>query len=258
MFLNLNEEDLNKNIYRIISLSRLKELFKTGQNVLVKPHKWDDPFENFILRSKVRLPTGEIVKYNFHNLLYGQCWSLHQASDAMWRIYSPKCDGIRIRTTVRKLAESFFDSQKQLREAKCAIGKVRYLKEDDLLKYANNTFDDYGISAPQLFGSLLVKRPAFRHEKEIRLVYCSVDDNEIINDTFSYPIDPHSLITQIMIDPRLEQEKAKELKEHVQRSTQFKGDIKRSMLYSFKNDMIIDAISIDIATGKQIPIDHKT
>ena len=253
MFINLKEADLNREIYRIISLSRLEELFKTGRNVLVKPHKWEDPFENFILRSKIRLPTGEIVEYNFHNWLYGQCWSFHKASDAMWRIYSPKSDGVRIRTTVRKLAESFFESQKPMHEFKCAIGKVLYLKEKELTNYANDIFDDYGITVSNLFSSLLVKRPAFSHENEVRLLYCSIDDNESNSDKFSYAIEPHSLITQIMIDPRLDQKKANSLKNYIKNKTKFQGDIKRSLLYSFKNDMILDAKKIDIATGNKIP-----
>jgi hypothetical protein len=252
LFLNLKEADLNKKIYRIISLSRLEELFETRRNVLVKPHKWEDPFENFILRSKVKLPTGEIIEYNFHNWLYGQCWSFHKASDAMWRIYSPKSDGVRIRTTLKKLAESFFQSQKTKHEFKCAIGKVLYLKEKELKDYANNTFDDYGITLKNLFSGLLVKRPAFKHENEVRLLYCSIDDNEPNSDIFSYVIEPHSLITQIMIDPRLDQKKANSLKNHIKNKTKFKGDIRRSLLYSFKNDMILDAKKIDIATENKI------
>jgi len=249
LFINFEKENLDKEIYRIISLPRLEELFKTSRNVLVKPYKWEDPFENFILKSKVRMPSGEIVEYNYHDWLYGQCWSFHKASDAMWRIYSPNSEGIRIRTTLRKLAQSFFLSQRPMHEFKCTIGKVVYLKQKDLINYANDIFDDYGITVENLFKSLLAKRPAFKHEREVRLLYCSIDDKEKMNDTFSYTVDPHSLVTQIMIDPRLRAKEAEELKKYIKKKTQFKGSIKRSLLYSFKNDLIINAKEIDISTG---------
>ena len=252
MFINFEEDELDKEVYRIISLQRLEELLSTSRNGLVKPHKWEDPFENFILRSKVRMPKGDIVEYNYHNWLYGQCWSFNKESDAMWRIYSPESGGIRVRTTVRKLAESLFISQQPMHEVKCAIGKVEYLNQTKLTDYANNIFDDYGIAVESLFKSLLAKRSAFKHENEVRLLYCSLDDEETTNDLFYYDIDPHSLITQIMIDPRMSPKEADDIKKYIRKKTSFRGEIKRSLLYSFKNDMIIDAKKIDIATGKKI------
>ena len=46
--------DLDKPIYRIFSKSRFIDLLKTKKNGLVRPNKWDDPFENFFLRSKAQ------------------------------------------------------------------------------------------------------------------------------------------------------------------------------------------------------------
>jgi hypothetical protein len=241
MFLHLTEKDLDRYIYRIVSLKRLKELFKAGNNVLLKPRKWEDPFENFSLRSKVRLTSGEIIVYNFHDRFYGQCWSFHKASDAMWRIYSPKSDGIRIRTTVRQLAASLYSSLDSLPDVKCCLGKVLYLNQSRLQAYSNNIFDDDGISVENLFKSLLVKRPAFSHENEVRLLYFELDDNGYKNDVFNYKIDPHSLITQIMIDPRIDKELAYKLKKHIALTTGFNGEIKRSLLYAFPDDMVLNA-----------------
>src|SRR5205085_12257493 len=80
--------------YRIIPTERLFELFANKKNVLVKTKKWDDPFENFILQARLMLPTGEHATIGFRNQFYGQCWTFHKASDAMWRIYSPKADAV--------------------------------------------------------------------------------------------------------------------------------------------------------------------
>jgi len=194
MFLNLTEEDLDRNIYRIVPLTRLIELFETGKNVLIRPHKWEDPFENFILRSKVRLTSGETIKYNFHDRICGQCWTFNRASDAMWRIYSPKSDSIRLRTTVRQLEKSLISSQNSLPDVKCCLGKVLYLNQKKLKKYANPIFDFSGITIENLFNSLLVKRLAFRHENEIRLLYFELEDDGCKSDTFDYSTDPHTLL----------------------------------------------------------------
>ena len=108
-YLNIAKDKREQYVYRIVSLKRLLELFEKNENVLVKPCLWDDPFENFIMNSKIRLPSGEISNLMSRELFYGQCWSKSKASDAMWRIYSPENTGIRIRTTVRKLFNSLGD-----------------------------------------------------------------------------------------------------------------------------------------------------
>ena len=54
-------------IYRIISVPHLFALFEKKQNILVKPKNWEDPFENFILESKVRLQTGELATLAFRD-----------------------------------------------------------------------------------------------------------------------------------------------------------------------------------------------
>jgi len=40
------------------------------------------------------MPTGEVVEWGFREDFFGQCWTFHKASDAMWRIYSPGGNGI--------------------------------------------------------------------------------------------------------------------------------------------------------------------
>ncbi|MDY6857448.1 MAG: DUF2971 domain-containing protein [Thermodesulfobacteriota bacterium] len=246
MIYNLNEGDLDKYVYRIIPLDRFFELFETKRNVLVKPLLWDDPYENFILRSKVKLKSGEVVQYNYHDRIYGQCWTLQASSDAIWRIYSPKKNGIRIRTTIRSLIESLSLHHADLTDTKCGIGKVEYKSEKELLRIANSTFDDSGILVSNIFKSLLGKRKAFSHEKEVRLLYVDMDDEFPKEDLYSYEIDPHNLVDQIMIDPRVTYTDFKNIKDKIKRVTGFEGSILRSLLYSFKNDLVLD-VTDDLA-----------
>jgi hypothetical protein len=244
MFYNFKESDLDKYIYRIISLERLLELFSTEKNTLAKPEKWEDTFENFILKSKVQLLSGEVVEYNIHERIYGQCWTLHNASDAMWRIYSPNKDGLRIRTTVRRLLESIYEAHPRLPEAKCCLGKVEYLTQNGLMEYANNTFDDSGISVENIFRSLLIKRKAFKHEAEVRLLYDAWDENSSVNKLYIYKIDPHNLISQIMIDPRRSYSEFKTIKLIIEKATGYKGSIKRSLLYSLPKERVLNVTNI--------------
>ena len=50
-YLDIPSSKRDGHVYRIIKTTRLFEFLKTGENVLVKPELWDDPFENFILKS---------------------------------------------------------------------------------------------------------------------------------------------------------------------------------------------------------------
>jgi len=237
-YLNFKDEDLDRYVYRIIPEFRLIELFKNKENVLVSPRLWDDPFENFIMKSKIRFSNGEISKIGFYDDYFAQCWSFHKASDAMWRIYSPNKNGIRIRTTVKKLAESLSNNLGAWKNTQCFIGKVLYLPNKKMLNFANTVLT--GLPNQNNFAhTLLVKRPAFKHENEIRLIY-SKKENTDPSDIYSYPLDPHSVFDQMMLDPRLTKEEAKEMKKKIKTATSFTGPIKRSLLYAPPEDMVFN------------------
>lgn len=237
LYLNLVAQEYDKPVYRIISVSRLLELFDKRKNVLVHPSLWEDPYENSILKSKVRLKSGEIKKFYFHENFYGQCWSLHRASDAMWRIYSSDGNGIRIKTTVRKLLSSLYHGNIYKADRSCIIGKVEYLSEKKLSKFANNLYVDGRLSKENLFRSLLVKRLAFRHEREIRLLYFDLEKN-LKGNFFSFNVDPHELVDQIMIGPWSTYKEFKSIKREILDKTRFCGPIKRSLLYSAPEECI--------------------
>jgi hypothetical protein len=240
-YLNIAPRSRDGFIYRVTSVPRLFALFETKQNVLVKPKKWEDPFENFILRAKVRLQTGELAGLAFHDQIYGQCWTLHAASDAMWRIYSPKADAVRLRTTVRKLAESLSRTCGEWDHIEAFIGKVKYLPNKRLIRYANGVFKGgaEGLSSRLFAETLLVKRPAFAHEREVRLLFFRRDKASASDDLYPYSVDPHALIDQIMIDPRIPQHKAEELRDEIRTKTLFSGPVKRSLLYAAPAEMIL-------------------
>ena len=230
MLLNLVAADRDKYIYRIISIERLLELFHSEKNTLVNPKKWEDSFENFILGSRVKNSSGEIFEYDFGKYMYGQCWTLHESSDAMWRIYSPNKAAVRIRTTIGALINSICNANVVHQQFTCCIGKVQYCDEVELFDIANEIFDDSGISVDNVFRSLLLKRNAFVHENEIRLLYQSLDNEA--GDLYRYAVDPSGLISEITIDPRKTDAEFEMTKFIIEKSINYKGIINKSDLYN--------------------------
>src|SRR4051812_35281585 len=98
-FLHLKKADLDKQIYRIMPFKRLVQCITGGKLTLVKPQLWDDPFENYLLSATVRTSSGELGTLGpIRDAIFGQCWTRHRETDAMWRIYSAKKDGVRVRS----------------------------------------------------------------------------------------------------------------------------------------------------------------
>ncbi|HCG6387389.1 TPA: DUF2971 domain-containing protein [Vibrio parahaemolyticus] len=241
MYLNLEESDFSTYIYRTIPLNRLYELFQDRENTLVKPSLWEDTFENFVLKTKLRNEQNQVIEYNIHDRMYGQCWTQERASDAMWRIYSPDKQSVRIRTTIGALLDSI--SMATVDRANCdhCIGKVEYVREQELIGRATATFSENGeITFGGLFRSLLIKRRAFRHENEVRLMFCDWSETAGLQNVFKYDIEPHELISQMMLDPRLTYEEAETLKAEIRKQTGYQGDIKRSLLYRLPKSLTID------------------
>lgn len=163
--------------------------------------KWDDPFENALLSSAFEIGC-ETGAFSAKNSVYGQCWTLHRETDAMWRIYSQNKDGVRVMTTPRKLLVSLQDKIVNLSDTQCYIGKVKYEYKANL----ENCFSKINLLNPNGFGiaeSLLYKRKEFSHEKEVRLIY-SGDNRKCESDIFSYSINPNELFDRVLFDPRMD------------------------------------------------------
>jgi hypothetical protein len=237
-YLNLNHLQYDKPIYRIMPIEYLYTMFSGKQNVLVKPASWEDPFENFVLRARVEYAPGRFSEPAFHDKMYGQCWSLESRSDALWRICSKhrletKNEiTVRVRTTIRKLANSLSSSIERAADFHTSIGKVQYLKDYELRRYLSEFHPADGALAHQkIFESLLIKRTAFRYENEVRLLYFALDKLE--NDKFCYAIDPRDLIEQVMLNPWTSVSSFTAIKDEIARETGLdEKKILRSLLYA--------------------------
>jgi hypothetical protein len=137
---------------------------------------------------------------------------------------------------VRKLGTSLAAQLGEWAHAQAFIGRVRYLRKKELTAFANTVLRD-GLSPAALARTLLVKRRAFVHENEVRLLYLEKDKSPA-SDLFAYEVDPHALIEQIMVDARLGKDAANALQGEIRAKTGFRGDIKRSLLYAPPDDMV--------------------
>ena len=220
--LDISAVEQHAPVYRIISLRRLYELFRDRRNVLVSPSMWEDPFENFILKSQRISRRG----------WFGQCWTRYKASDAMWRIYSSDAKGIRIRSTPARLLGGLAQATTR---GHAFIGSVRYLARRPLLRFAQKAIRAGHLDvAAEAARTLLVKRPAFRHEAEIRLLF----SRKVQGSSFSYRVHPHLLLDQLMLDPRLSPAEFEVVRAEIRSKTGYAGPIKRSLLYAPPPELI--------------------
>jgi hypothetical protein len=226
--------ELDQEIYRIFPLRYTRALFETNQNVLVRPAMWEDPFENFFLNAIGLDASGNQIGLGpIRDSWYGQCWTATPESDAMWRIYSHKKDGVRLGTTVRKLIGSFYDESDPYAALNFFIGKVRYVDQNEINQFAQNMkFEDVAMGADNrnFANILLTKRREFLHENEVRLLYFDSEGKQANQKIASFKLNANSVIDSIMFDPRLD---LKRVALHSQKFAKagFTGNIARSKLY---------------------------
>lgn len=179
-------------LYRYITFSQFSSFIETESIYLSNINNWEDPWEAALEKLPTMHEDGHISYpiYSIHQEFYGQCWSLNGESDALWRIYSPNREGVLIKTTARK-----FKLMKELRFA--LLGKVKYTK----------SFKDIKISGSHESG--LIKRDAFQHEQEVRLIAAlhhirGYDDyrEKDLPPFVNIKIKPLEFIEDVIIDPR--------------------------------------------------------
>ncbi|MFB0688324.1 DUF2971 domain-containing protein [Proteus mirabilis] len=226
--INLTDESLDMLIYRIMPIHRFLQLLEEKKLTLVRPKKWDDPFENALLNCVIETSDGQTGTFAARDYVYGQCWTFHSETDAMWRIYSHDKNGVRVSTTPRKLLAALQKTEPTYHNVKCFIGKVSYLSEDTLPGKLTS-IDLLNTNGSGIAESLLYKRVEFEHENEVRLIYIG-DDNSTDSDIFQFEINPAELLDTVLFDPRME----KNLRQAYALAIEDKGcktEVKISTLY---------------------------
>ncbi|WP_292995291.1 DUF2971 domain-containing protein [Nitrosomonas sp.] len=228
----INIKEITLPIYRILSFDKLVDIFKKQELTLVKPSNWEDPFENCILKSFTIDKDGYETYHGNRDDLYGQCWTSRKDSDAMWRIYSPDKSGVKIKSTVEKILTNLVES---VGIENAFIGKVEYRSKKYILGQMKETWNSKLIYQgndviENIVKTLLIKRKAFSHESEIRVIYFSLNSKPE-SDIHPVKIDPFQLVVEIAFDPRINPNKLAAYQHYLKNEIKFLGKINKSPLY---------------------------
>jgi len=203
----LNIENWDTPIYRVYSRKWFEDLLNK-KNGLVHPSLWDDPLENFFLQCEVRDESDNSLG-SLHEISknwYGQCWTKNRDSDAIWRIYNEQKNGVLVVTTIKKLFENFYDRSDPSAYLKYFIGEVQYQERIEIETFlAKTSFTDLALGGQSkpFAHTLCIKRKAFNHENEVRLLFHDTDETKGINNVASFHFDLNAILSEVVLDPRL-------------------------------------------------------
>lgn len=138
-----------------------------------RPRLWQDPFEHFLSKT-VFIRNGHPIGFDLTNDFLGQCWTLREQCDGLWRNYcgSSLSAGVRIETTAGKLLQAIWNSRGECASLQAFVRKVVYL-DDEELKAVLQGCGKYGHWLTSRNGNgrakaLLMKRTEFSYEHEAR------------------------------------------------------------------------------------------
>lgn len=143
-------------LYRYFSFESFVDMIQKQCLTFVLPTLWDDTQELLAYKDRINRLDNVFEIALFYaslNLIYAQCWSKLGESDAMWRIYNYSNMSIRI-----KVKRSSFELLQNI-ELRDVIYTNNYEAE------IKKTFENKDIL--QL---IAIKRKAFAHEKEVRVI----------------------------------------------------------------------------------------
>jgi hypothetical protein len=133
-----------------------------------KSHLW------FQLVFLTQLPIVEMNAYTYSV----SCWHANPTeSDGMWELYGKRDAGVAIKASVERLLRAFSSSARSL-----YVAKVSYDSENILSALTSGMID-----------SILIKRHAFRHEDEVRVIATTMDGYEApdwTQENQTYRVDP--------------------------------------------------------------------
>ncbi len=220
-------------LYRFLPFRRLLGLLQSDGLYVGRTAAWEDTYENFLAKAKITLHGQPLNYRGYIDNYFGQSWTLCAESDALWRIYSPDKTGVRISVKAADLeAVCLAADNKSQFKSFSSIRPVAYLEQEEIHEWMCEVCKKFIPHMDDLVDSLFIKRKAFEHEREARLVIKRYvrDENTPPEKCLIIPVDANSFIQEIMFDPRLSKEDAS-LHETVLKAVGFRGAISQSQLY---------------------------
>ena len=176
---------------KFVFLLHNEALFFSRATTLLK----DDPFEGAFPKNGCDPDVRQYFEFTDHkNSVAVNCWHMNEyESNAMWKLYG---DSIAIRSTFRRLADSFNDSPEQV-----FIGIVEYIDYE---------FDTTRSDPDNMVTYLLHKRPDFVYESELRALTLlapsaeNPDSPPEIDSGVRISVNLDTLIDRVYVSPRSE------------------------------------------------------
>ena len=212
--------ELDRPLYRIFPLWHFEDMMRVKRLVLVSPSLWEDPRED--IPASIMMQRPDHAQKELNSYLHParcQCWSFECESNSLLRAYSrvtidplhsrnsePRNEGVMVRTTARKLSKALTKWAERVTWGKFYLGRVEYLAKEEASQKVVNILANKG---PVEIGrgenraqSLLLKRKAFSHEDEVRLIWIC-DDKREVEKAMTVNVDPNDFIEEVTFDPRL-------------------------------------------------------
>ena len=204
-------DDENAAIWRYMDFTKFVSLLDRGALFFARADTMPDPFEGSYSKANVRLRPvvyKDWPKEHFDKMLdstayasketrrftFLNCWHISEnESAAMWKLYLKTDEGVAIRSTFRRLADSL-----GMTEQKVHIGKVKYINyETDWLPEGN------------IYYPFVHKRMNFEDERELRaviytppIVEGAIDYHQPSPDPGAYvPVDVNLLVERVFVSP---------------------------------------------------------
>lgn len=136
---------------------------------------------------------------------HGLCWTKTRFDEPAWRMaaFEKSEPIVRIRCGVREVVAA---AQRVAARERASIflGVVNYTPEDDLVRHAKRVAAGaYKPVASTAANALLMKRKAFRFEREVRLLW--LDRGATVLSERQISIDSRRDITQVMVSPHVKE-----------------------------------------------------
>ena len=191
-----------KSLYRFITVERLIEQLESKTFAFLNPTIWEDPYEKYFIEKKYII-RGKPMYLPMRDRVFCVCVSGTTSSEAFWKVYAPKENGVRLSYRT----EDFLEVLDTITDCEIHIGKVKYL----ITKVFSNPpidkkslleeIDNNNINGQQL-KLLLRKRTSFRYENEVRIV-CVPKVLSTDKKVLKIPMDIKIFTKTYLFDPRM-------------------------------------------------------
>lgn len=254
-FHKLNDSDT---LYRFMPINYLEDLIKNERIYLCQVTKWEDSWEfpSRFIKNKHKPSSNHPSLYLTQNAniiqneLYGICFSQIMDTDALWRIYSHNKSSVCIKTSVKSISNAVFNPimNKEFTDrigvVDGFIAPVQYFKIDEV------SIEDIYLAEnakyyPAYMYPAFVKRNAFEHEHEVRLIIYPPISCTGSNGIF-LKLGTMDFIEEIILDPRLNETEESTIRKRLKGC---KHLIRKSHLYDIP-EFILD--NIDQVTEQAI------